>query len=139
MVDMVPGKLSFDAGRDAIGRSIQRFDLKKVTVLGPDIEAAANATVRAHCFRPANPRLAHSFLSFRDAHDRAVASFRLDPFDDIDHSLQRWFRQPGEKPGMAQHRRLHQRVARAHGYAMSTRNAARLTYRRAAVPEHSGI
>ena len=63
-VDMVPGEFSFDTSRDAICRTLQRLDLKNVSILRPDIEAAPDSTVSAHCLGAANARLAHRLLCF---------------------------------------------------------------------------
>src|SRR5882672_7559068 len=107
MADMVPGKLSLDTGGDSICRALQRLDLKNVSILRPDIEAAPHSTVSAHCLGSTNARLAHCLLGFRYTHDCAVTGLGLNAFDDIDHSLQRRFRQPRKKPGVTGHRLFH--------------------------------
>ena len=100
---MVPGKLPFDTGGDPIYRSFQRLDLKNVSILGPNVKTATNATVGANRLGAANARLAHCLFRFRYAHDGSVPGFWLYPFDYIDHSVESRLRESGEKPGMTQH------------------------------------
>ena len=88
-VDEIPGEFAFDAGRDAVGRAFQRLDFQDVPVLGPDIEAASDAAIGADGFRAADARLAHGRLGLGNFHDRAVARFRLDAFDHVDHAVER--------------------------------------------------
>ena len=51
--------------------SVLRLDLEDVTVLGPDIEAAADAAIGADGFRAADSRFAHRRLGLGDLQNRA--------------------------------------------------------------------
>src|SRR5882724_3951895 len=100
---MVPGELSFDACGNAIRRTIQRFDLKNMSILRPDIETAADSAIGAHSLGSANARLAHCLLGFRYAHNRSIAGFGLDRLDYVNHAAQHRLGQPGEKTSVAEH------------------------------------
>src|SRR6185369_10213746 len=121
-IDVIPREFSFDTGRDAVYRSFERFDLQNVSILGPHIEAATDAAISADCFGATNARLSHRFFCFGDAHDRSKTSLGLEPFHELDHAVERGFGQSGQETCVAQHRRFHQGVARADGYAMTTRH-----------------
>jgi hypothetical protein len=134
---MIPRELSLDACGNAIGRTILRLDLKNVSILRPNIEAAPDAAIGANRFGSANARLAHGLLGFRQPHDRSVTGFGLDALDHVDHAVQRRLRQAGHKPGFTHHRGFHQRVAGADRYAMTARDATGFSDRRAPVPQYA--
>ena len=67
----------------------------------------------------------------------AIAGFRFDAFDDVNHSVENRFRQRGQETGVPEHGFFHQRVARTDGDAVSAGNAARFADFRAAIPQHA--
>jgi len=138
-VDIVPGELALHAGGDPVRRTVRGLDLQNVAVLGPDVEAAADAAVRTDRLGTPDAGLPHCGFGFRDAQDRPVADLRLDALDHVDHTLERGLRERRQEARMSQHRRFHQRIARADGHAVATRDAARFADLRAAVPEHARV
>ena len=139
-VDEVPAELALDAGGDAVRRCGDiRLYLENVAPLRPHLERAADAAVGADGLGAADFRRAHRRLGVGDRHDRDVAGVRLDRLDDLDHRPFDRVRQPGEESGLAEHRGLDQRVARADGDAVAAGDATRLVDRRAAVPQHARL
>ena len=114
-----------------------RLDFQDVAVLGPDIEAAADAAIGADGLGAADARFAHGRFGFGNLHDRAVAGLRLDAFDHVDHAVERRLRQRGEEAGVAEHRFFHQRIARADRDAVAAGDATRFADGRAAIPQHA--
>src|SRR5258705_341585 len=99
----VAGKLPFDTGGYSVSRSFQGLDLKNVSVLGPNVEPATNASVCANRLGAANARFAHCLFRLRYPHDGSVPGFWIYSFDYIDHSVESRLRESGEEPGMTQH------------------------------------
>ena len=128
-VDIVPPELALDAGRNAVGGTVKRLDFEDLTLFRPNVERAAHTAVGAHGLRPLDLRFAHVGFNFRELHDRAITHLRLHAFDDVDHALQRIVRQTGKVAGLAEHRLLHERIARADSDAVATGNTTRLADR----------
>ena len=110
-----------------------------MAVFCPHIETAADTAISAYRLGAANARLAHFLLGFGDLHDRAITDLGFDAFDDINHAVDRWFRQSGHEAGVMQHRFFHQCIARTDCHAVAAGDATRLADRCAAVPKNSRV
>ncbi len=139
IIDIVPTELAFDAGGDPVRRPIRRFHLKDVAVLGPYIEAATHAAIRAHGFGAADARLPHRCFHLGHLQDEAVSTFGFDALDYVNHPVHGRSGNPRQKSRVSEHGLFHEGIARANGHAVAAGHATGFADGRTAVPQHARV
>ena len=138
-VDVIPAELTFHASGDIICRALRRLDFENVTILGPDIEAAAHAAISADRLGPLHPHLTHRRLGHGNAHDRADTQSPVRSPSPNRSSCSVRLRQAGEVARVPEHGFFHQRIARADADAMATGDTTGAGDLLAAIPQHAGM
>ena len=77
-----------------------RRHFENMAIFRPDVEAESHTAVSANCFSLADAVSPHRRFRFRDLKNRAVASFRFDTLDYVDHSGEGGFPQRREKASL---------------------------------------
>ena len=128
-VNMPPAEFSLYTGGDSVGRALLRRHFENVPILRPNVKTAPHPAVGAHCFRFADAVIPHRRFRLGHLKDAAVAGFRFNAFDHVDHAVQDRRLQGSQETCVTQHCFFHQRIAGTNGDAVAARNAARLSNR----------
>ncbi len=137
-VDEVPAELTFNAGRDAVGRGFgDRLNFQDMAVTGPDLKAAAYTAIGADGFGAFDLRLAQRHIDFRNAGNRLHADTIFQRFNKVDQRTLQPFIHRGKGACVWLHGFFQQRIARANCDAMSAAYTAGTGDFRSAIPEHA--